>query len=189
MHHDNNVELEFSAMYREAYPHVLAYLRRRADGHDAEDLASEVFAVAWRSWGRVPPGEMRPWLFGVTRNVLASDRRTQDRHRRLERRVGGERDLVPDEAALSDMSIDLRHAWARLGPADRAALSLVSWGGLTSSEAASILGCSRAAYSMRLTRARRQLRRSLDAVEPAPAPGSRSRTGRTALSLADGRTA
>ncbi|WP_336707049.1 RNA polymerase sigma factor [Oerskovia sp. USHLN155] len=189
MHHDNNVELEFTTMYREAYPYVLAYLRRRADGHDAEDLASEVFAVAWRSWGRIPLGEMRPWLFGVTRNVLASGHRTQDRHRRLERRVGGERDLVPDETTLSDMSIDLRHAWTRLDPADRAVISLVSWDGLTASEAASILGCSRAAYSMRLTRARRQLRRSLDAVEPAPAPGSRSPAGRATLSLADGRTA
>lgn len=170
---DSAVEAAFAGMYRETYPHVLAYLRRRVDD-DAEDLASEVYAVAWRSWGRVPAEEMRPWLFGVARNILANGHRATDRRRRLELRVSGERGPVADDGALADMSIDLRRAWALLDDTDREVLSLVSWDGLTSAEAARVLGCSRAAFSMRLTRARRRLRRSLDAVEHEPASSARS---------------
>ena len=172
---DSAVEAAFAGMYRETYPHVLAYLRRRVDD-DAEDLASEVYAVAWRSWGRVPAEEMRPWLFGVARNILANGHRATVRRRRLELRVSGERAPVADDGALADMSIDLRRAWALLDDTDRDVLSLVSWDGLTSAEPARVLGCSRAAFSMRLTRARRRLRRSLDAVEPEPASSSRSAT-------------
>ncbi|QDW62236.1 RNA polymerase sigma factor [Oerskovia sp. KBS0722] len=172
MSRDSAVEAAFATMYRETYPHVLAYLRRRVDD-GAEDLASEVYAVAWRSWGRVPAEEMRPWLFGVARNVLANGHRATDRRRRLELRVSGERGPVVDDGALADMSIDLRRAWALLDETDREVLSLVSWDGLTSNEAARVLGCSRAAYSMRLTRARRRLRRSLDAVESESVPGLR----------------
>ncbi|MFJ4109600.1 RNA polymerase sigma factor [Oerskovia enterophila] len=173
MSRDSAVEAAFAGMYRETYPHVLAYLRRRVDD-DAEDLASEVYAVAWRSWGRVPAEEMRPWLFGVARNILANGHRARDRRRRLELRVSGERGPVADDGALADMSIDLRRAWALLDDTDREVLSLVSWDGLTSAEAARVLGCSRAAFSMRLTRARRRLRRSLDAVEHEPASSARS---------------
>jgi len=172
---DSAAEAAFADMYRETYPHVLAYLRRRVDD-GAEDLASEVYAVAWRSWGRVPAEEMRPWLFGVARNVLANGHRATDRRRRLELRVSGERGPVVDDGALADMSIDLRRAWALLDETDREVLSLVSWDGLTSNEAARVLGCSRAAYSMRLTRARRRLRRSLEAVESESVPGPRGVT-------------
>lgn len=175
VHRDRSLDAAFAIMYRETYPHVLAFLRRRMDGDDAEDLASDVYTVAWRSWGRVPAEEMRPWLFGVARNILANGRRSTDRRRRLELRVRSERDPVADDGELADMSIDLRRAWALLDDADREVLSLVSWDGLTSSEAARVLGCSRAAYSMRLTRARRRLRRSLDAVEPGSAPETRQR--------------
>lgn len=175
VHPDRDLDAAFATMYRETYPHVLAFLRRRVDGDDAEDLASDVYTVAWRSWGRVPAEEMRPWLFGVARNILANGHRTTDRRRRLELRVRTERDPVADDGALADMSIDLRRAWALLDETDREVLSLVSWDGLTSHEAARVLGCSRAAYSMRLTRARRRLRRSLDAGEPDPVPEARQR--------------
>ena len=134
---DSAVEAAFAGMYRETYPHVLAYLRRRVDD-DAEDLASEVYAVAWRSWGRVPAEEMRPWLFGVARNILANGHRVKDRRRRLELRVSSERGEMPDDGAHADLSIDLRRAWARLGEPDREVLSLVSWDGLTTVEAARV---------------------------------------------------
>ena len=41
-------ELAFQATYRRCYPAVLAYCTRRLPLHDAQDVASDVFATAWR---------------------------------------------------------------------------------------------------------------------------------------------
>lgn len=170
-------DLVFSEVFRALYPDVLRYLQRRADPAVAEDLAAEVFAVAWRRWADVPR-EVRPWLFGVARNLLAEDRRVQGRRRRLELRLGAERAPGWDEMAGAGAALDLRAAWERLSDGDREVLALVAWDGLTGREAAQVLGCTRGAFSVRLTRARRRLRRLLDDVEPtrAPAPASRPRT-------------
>lgn len=158
-------DVVFSEVFRASYPDVLAFIRRRADPALAEDLAAEVFAIAWDRWGQVPR-EVRPWLFGVARNLVANDHRTQARRRRLELRLGSERDPDPDDTSFSAAALDLRLAWARLDDADREAIALVAWDGLTGREAAAVLGCTRAAFSVRLSRARRRLKRTMgDTVE------------------------
>lgn len=155
----------FSGVFRATYPDILAFIRRRVDPTLAEDLAADVFAVAWDQWDKAPR-EVRPWLFGVARNLVANDRRAQVRRRRLELRIGTERDPDSDDASFNAAAIDLRLAWARLDDTDREAIALVAWDGLTGREAAAVLGCTRAAFSVRLTRARRRLRRLLgDAVD------------------------
>ncbi|WP_165399978.1 RNA polymerase sigma factor [Xylanimonas ulmi] len=171
---------DFGAVFRAHYPGVLAYLRRRVPPSDAEDLAAEVFAIAWDRWDAVPH-EVRPWLFGVARNVAAGHARATGRRQRLELRAQRERDL-PDDGGhgLATVSLDLRLAWSRLSDADREAIALVAWDGLTGAEAAAVLGCTRAAFSVRLSRARRRLSRLLDDVDldpdaepascPAPSP-------------------
>jgi DNA-directed RNA polymerase specialized sigma24 family protein len=54
------------------------YLRSRGAGADCDDLASEVFATAWRRWPDVPEDQL-PWLLRTARNHLASHRRTRQR--------------------------------------------------------------------------------------------------------------
>ncbi|MCK0117637.1 sigma-70 family RNA polymerase sigma factor [Isoptericola sp. S6320L] len=164
-------DMVFSEVFRAMYPEVLRFVQRRAGPDAAEDLAAEVFTIAWGKWGAVPR-EVRPWLFGVARNVLAEDRRVQGRRRRLELRLGGEREPLYDEVGLTAMTVDLQVAWARLSDVDREALALVAWDGLTGREAAQVLGCTRAAFSVRLSRARRRLKRLLSDVEPHAATGS-----------------
>ncbi|MFE5342407.1 RNA polymerase sigma factor [Isoptericola sp. NPDC056578] len=159
----------FSEVFRALYPDGLRFVQRRADPDVAEDLAAEVFAIAWNRWADVPR-EVRPWLFGVARNVLAEDRRAHGRRHRLALRIGAERDLPQDAIALATTTVDLHAAWARLSDADREALALVAWDGLTGREAAQVLGCTRAAFSVRLTRARRRLKHLLADIEPGPDP-------------------
>ncbi|MFD6176046.1 MULTISPECIES: RNA polymerase sigma factor [unclassified Isoptericola] len=158
----------FSEVFRSTYPDVLGYLRRRVEHQVAEDLAAEVFTIAWDRWDSVPR-EVRPWLFGVARNLLADDRRRQGRRRRLELRAAAEHPLPEDDVASAAASMDLRLAWGRLGDADREVLALVTWDGLTGREAAQVLGCTRAAFSVRLTRARRRLRGFVGDVDAGPA--------------------
>lgn len=161
-------DVVFSEVFRTTYPDVLAFLRRRVDASVAEDLAAETFTIAWAQRTQLPR-EARPWLFGVARTLVASDHRVQGRRRRLELRIRAERPSGgEDPIALATTGIDLQAAWARLSDGDREALALVAWDGLTGREAAQVLGCTRAAFSVRLSRARRRLRRHLEDIEPAP---------------------
>lgn len=180
-------EVVFSEVFRSTYPDVLGYLRRRVEHQVAEDLAAEVFTIAWDQWDSVPR-EVRPWLFGVARNLLADDRRRQGRRRRLELRVAAGQPLPDDDIAFAAASLDLRLAWGRLTDAEREVLALVTWDGLTGREAAQVLGCTRAAFSVRLTRARRRLRGLVGDVDAGPAvigPSS-SFTPRSANAVAPG---
>ncbi|WP_446754323.1 sigma factor-like helix-turn-helix DNA-binding protein [Glutamicibacter sp. BSL13] len=54
-------------------------------------------------------------------------------------------------------------AWHRLRPLDQEVLALAIWEELHSSKAGQVLGISSAAYRLRLHRARKSLRRMLDA--------------------------
>ncbi len=50
---------------------MLRFLRARAPQH-AEDLLSEVFAVAVRRADAIPAGAERAWLFGVAKTCCAT---------------------------------------------------------------------------------------------------------------------
>ncbi|WP_327723448.1 sigma factor-like helix-turn-helix DNA-binding protein [Streptomyces europaeiscabiei] len=66
--------------------------------------------------------------------------------------------------------MDLAAAWQALAPADQEVLSLHVWEQLSAKDAAKVLGCTRAAYAMRLTRAKRRLAARIDrAAATAPA--------------------
>jgi RNA polymerase sigma-70 factor (ECF subfamily) len=158
-------DVVFSEVFRTTYPDVLAFMRRRVDGDVAEDLAAEVFAIAWNRWTDVPR-EVRPWLFGVAQNVLADDRRAQGRWDRLVLRIGTARAPADDDPIAATTSVlDLHVAWARLRDADREVLALVTWDGLTGREAAQILRCTRAAFSVRLSRARDRVEHRWDRLQ------------------------
>ncbi len=43
-----NIEARFTSMFERHYNEVLAYGARRSTRSDADDIAAEVFAVAWR---------------------------------------------------------------------------------------------------------------------------------------------
>jgi RNA polymerase sigma-70 factor (ECF subfamily) len=57
-------------------------------------------------------------------------------------------------------------ALAGLSDADRDVLTLVAWHGLTPRQAAQVLGCSAAAYFVRLHRARRRIHHALSTSQP-----------------------
>lgn len=176
-------EGEFTAAYRDAYPYVLRFVRRRVEANVVDDVVADVFTVAWRRWGSAP-AEVRPWLFGIAHRVIAQDRRTRHRRSALQLRVGSDlAHRAPGQFADSaDATLDVRQAWARLGLKDREAITLVAWDGLTGDQAARVLGVTRSAFAVRLSRARRRLRAAMqhderpgEPVVPAP---SRPRTPR-----------
>lgn len=159
----------FEAVYRDSYHAVIRYLTRRVPQGLVDDAASEVFAIAWERWS-TRRGAALPWLYGIARRVAANARRSQGRADRLAGRLRSEGEACGGEQGADSEVLErmaAARALARLPERDREALMLVSWDGLEPDEAAQALGCSKAAFAVRLHRARRRLERELAKETPA----------------------
>jgi RNA polymerase sigma-70 factor, ECF subfamily len=165
-------------LFEQHYAAVLAYGLRRAPRAVAEDVASETFVVASRRIDAVPADAL-PWLYGVARRVLANERRAETRRGQLTRALEFAPHAWRSEAA-GGAARELLAALAELPEADREALLLAAWEGLSSAEAAAVVGCSRVAMRARLSRARRRLGGILDGEQPSmtlECHGSRALSG------------
>jgi len=157
---------EFEDVYRRHLPAVSAYLARRVDRSDVEDLAADVFAIAWRKRDTVAPGEELPWLYRIASFQVANHRR------KLAARASvlglfSAPDAAPAADALLDGDPALALAYRRLPARSREVLALVVLDDLSVSQAATVLGVSPNAVSVRLHRAKKALGEELAAAEAA----------------------
>jgi RNA polymerase sigma factor (sigma-70 family) len=162
----------FRAVYDTNYHRVLGYaLRRTASREDAEDAVAETFLTAWRRLEEIPHGsDARPWLYGVARNALANQRRSERRRGRLSGRLHAEPSSTAwSRADANDELASVAAAFTRLREEDRELLALAAWEELDPGEIATVLGCSRNAARIRLHRARRRLARQLQSTDADPA--------------------
>jgi RNA polymerase sigma factor (sigma-70 family) len=156
----DNVEQQFTWMYRRHYDDVARFVRRRAPDVDAADVAAEVFATAWRRFADVPKENPLPWLYVTARNVLGNELRSKRRREDLEDKV---RVVAPPERS-DDHSDDvvnrmvMQEVLSALPELDQEILRLVTWDGLSPSEAAKVLGRGRTAVAMRVLRLRRRFK-------------------------------
>ncbi|MFC7532652.1 RNA polymerase sigma factor [Actinoplanes sp. GCM10030250] len=161
---DAGTELEdhFRRVYAGNVEAILAYAVRRVEQpEDAADVVAEVFLVAWRRSRELPPDdEVRLWLYGVARRVLANHHRGGVRRERLGERLRQRLTAVTggDPAGEVPERLAVRAALARLPQPDREVLMLTAWEGLQPREVAEVLGVSSAVVRTRLSRARARLR-------------------------------
>ena len=159
----------FRAVYDRHYADLVRYGLRRLDTTSAaEELAQEVFLVAWRRRWDVPALAL-PWLYGVARRLLANHWRAQ--------RAAPAPGPLSDHPAVDRHDgvtalLDVRAALTRLSDDDQEILRLVAWEQLAIGEAALVLGCGVTAAKVRLHRARRRLT-DLLADTPSPVAGAR----------------
>ncbi|MBM3695867.1 MAG: sigma-70 family RNA polymerase sigma factor [Actinobacteria bacterium] len=149
-------EARFNALFARHYPAVFGYAARRVGRDEAGDAAAEVFTVVWRRLGRVPAEpETLPWLYGVTRKVVANQERAARRRLRLQARTAAlPAGAVPPPGTTG---LEVEAALLRLAAADREILRLAAWEELQPAEMAAVLGCSANAAAVRLHRARQRL--------------------------------
>ena len=162
-------EQRFRALYDAVYVDVLRFVRRRVHPSHAEDVVGDVMLVAWRRLDDVPAdlSAARAWLFGVAHKTLQNARRREGRQGAVAVRL---LETAPSAAtagqspeAIADR-VDIAAAWPRLSPVHQEAMGLAVLDGLTAPEAARLLGISPAAFRLRLSRARRSLRRHLEST-------------------------
>ncbi len=160
---DTDRRRRLEALFHAHAAAVWAYAARRADAGTADDITSDVFVIAWRRLDDVPEDAL-PWLLACARRVVANRWRATRRQTALRERLSRERPPAPAPAtwdsALSDALRSLR-------PDDREVLMLIAWEGLDAGQAATVIGCTRRALTMRLHRARRRLAAALASADPA----------------------
>ena len=155
-------------------------VRRFSTPEDVADFVANVFLEVLRSAGSYDPrrGDAVAWLYGLAGNVAAGMRRQQRRSTDAEHRLAGRSLLDADDYARVEERIDaataLRRAYEamhQLPDQDRRLLELVAVDGLSTGEAANLLGITAVATRVRLVRARARLRARLDAADQ-PLPTS-----------------
>lgn len=162
----NSRETAFRDLFDANHRAVLAYaMRRTATAQDAADLLSDTMLVAWRRIDDVPVGEEgRLWLYGVARNVLANQRRSERRRTRLTERLASNiESVVDDTSQYTADRLWLLSALANMSDDDREVLTLTLWEGLTPAEIAEVLDLPSGTVRARLHRARARVRSQLEA--------------------------
>ncbi len=144
-------------MYRQHDQRVLGYALRRASVEVAQDAVADTFLAAWRRFDELPKDPL-PWLIEATRRTLANQRRSSSRQAQLADRLINDHSFQRDSGSPGTVGEGtMGIAFGRLSVDDRETLALIAWEGLTPSQAARSVGCSAAAFRVRLHRARHRL--------------------------------
>jgi RNA polymerase sigma-70 factor (ECF subfamily) len=163
----------FLAIFERHYEVIARYLRRRVDRVLADELATQVFVVAFSRREEYDPGQPDacPWLYGIAASLLRSHARAEERELRELARTCID-PLRPSRARPAPATEpELARALAELAPEDREVLLLHAWGELGDNEIAGALDLPLEAVRSRLDRARRSIREAL-AEAAAPAEGA-----------------
>jgi RNA polymerase sigma-70 factor, ECF subfamily len=169
----------FGEIFDRHFAEIDRYLARRVGWVLADEIASEVFVIAFRSRGRYDRAvaDARPWLFGIAANLARRHWRTERRRLRAYARTGI--DPLFDETGDLDRRLDavaagplLAAALADLRADEREVLLLFAWADLGYEEIAAALGIPTGTVRSRLSRARGRARELLAptgqlSVEPA----------------------
>jgi len=151
---------DFERLFRDNYDAVFRFVARRVAPDAAQDVVAETFLAAWRRHGELR-GDALPWLLGVARRVSANHLRGDARRRALGDLLNAQRPERSCGGADTPSGVAL--ALSRLSERDREALMLVAWDGLEHRAAATVMGCSTTAFTVRVHRARRRLKAALAA--------------------------
>ena len=160
---------QFAVLFRRHAPVIQRYVTRRIGIGAADDVVAETFLVAFRQRAdyRADRRDALPWLYGIATNLVGRHWRTELRQLRLLARTGTDPVAEPFtervDAALSATSVAARlgAGLAGLPVAQRDALLLVAWSGLTYDQVAIATGVPLGTVQSRVNRARTRLRRAL----------------------------
>jgi RNA polymerase sigma-70 factor (ECF subfamily) len=157
----------FGALYDQHAPWLLVRLRQRtADPDLADQVAQETFLVVWRDAGRFRGrGAVGAWIWGIAIRRLLDTQRGDAARGRLAGRLAHRG--APDAASAEEQAlVTLEHrevirALNRLAPELQAVLQATVLDGLSTREAAVLLGIPAGTVKTRARRARARLRQEL----------------------------
>ena len=157
----------FEELYRRYAPWLTARLRGRcADAGIVDDVVQDTFVAVWRGTARYrEEGDPAGWLWRIGSRRLVDTMRGAGARGRLRNALARLRhrdEVSAEERVLAGVEHgDLAGALTRLSPELRAVLQATVIDGLTTREAAVLLGIPPGTVKTRALRARKQLREAL----------------------------
>lgn len=156
----------FAVLYRRHAPWLVLRLSRRcADRSIVDEVVQDAFVAAWRGADRYAGrGEVAAWLWGIAIRRLVDALRSQPRPVEQLADVSEMSTVVvsAEDAVLAGVEHgDLAGALDRLSPELRAVVQATVLDGLTTREAARLLGIPAGTVKTRMMRARATLREEL----------------------------
>jgi RNA polymerase sigma-70 factor (ECF subfamily) len=159
----------FEVLYRRHAAWLVLRLRHRCSDHTVvDDVVQDTFLDVWRGAAKYhADGDVPGWLWRIGSRRLVDALRKTGRQGRLGRvlsRLRGADEPAPaaEEQVLAGIEHgDLAGALAKLSPELRAVLQATVIDGLSTAEAAVLLGIPAGTVKTRAMRARRQLRQEL----------------------------
>jgi RNA polymerase sigma factor (sigma-70 family) len=157
----------FEAVFEAHHGTIWRYIARSAGREHADELASEVFLVAFAGRDKYDPerGSVAAWLYGIAANLLRTRLRREARRARAFRRAAQQQlELVSPIAALEDRMHTVENLaavldeLARLSSRDREIIVMFAWERLSYEDIAAALGIEIGTVRSRLSRARAHLR-------------------------------
>jgi RNA polymerase sigma-70 factor, ECF subfamily len=162
----------FQEIYAQVAPAVRRYLSHLAGRSEtADDLLQETFLQMHRSRAAYSPAyTVRPWVFGLARNVFLMNRRAARRWAQVceSREDLPEFPVVPEAESLGSRD-QIRRGIASLSADQAEALLLHHEWGFSFEEIAGMLGISAAAARARASRGMADLRAALNNLQRARA--------------------
>jgi RNA polymerase sigma factor (sigma-70 family) len=160
----------FGAVFDRHFATIHRYLERRVGRDGADELAGEVFRIAFEQRRRFRPLHQSalPWLYGLATNLTLKHWRGDARAARALARLqaasrngDGRLEAAEDRLSAEAARTRLLEALAALNPGDRDVVVLVAWEELTYEEVAAALDIPLGTVRSRLNRARRVFRELL----------------------------
>jgi RNA polymerase sigma-70 factor, ECF subfamily len=153
----------FAELYRRHLPWLLVRLGRRCSSPElVDEVVQDTFVAVWRSAGRWDRrGEVAAWIWGIgIRRLVDALRRSRPPGDELMEFAGVETS-AEEHVLLAVQYGDVGAALASLSPELRAVVQATVLDGLTTREAAQLLGIPPGTVKTRMMRARAALRERL----------------------------
>jgi RNA polymerase sigma factor (sigma-70 family) len=168
----------FASLFDRHAPAIHSYIARRVGPDAADDLAAEVFLIAFqrRRTYNAAYADARPWLYGIATNLVGRRRRDEVRLLRAIARSGANApaesfaEQVLDRVAAQAIRGRLASALGRLSGRQRDVLLLLA-SGLSCQEIATAIGIPTGTVASRLARARHKVRAELQDLNSAEFQG------------------
>lgn len=154
-------EQEFNDIFRAHLAETSRFIARRTKAEDVEDLAADLFALAWQKRASIPKGLELPWLYKSARYLISNHNRKQQGRASILAALK-EPETAPSAESIALADIELAAAWKALNAKEQEILALWAFEGLEPKQLAIALEKSENACAIALSRAKARLTLLLD---------------------------
>ena len=104
---------EFGALFRAHIAEISRFLARRLPADQVDDIASDLFEIAWTKRSSIPKDFELPWLYKTARYLISNHRRKETGRSSILATLA-EPVAAPSAESIALADLELAEAWRKL---------------------------------------------------------------------------